>query len=244
MPMRVDVVADAEDDDSGFVGEWLRERYEAELVVRDRDRIRAGDTCEADLVLLLGSERSAHAPEQSLVVAAEADLVRSALDAGVPVIGICYGAQLLAHALGGEVADAAEPEIGRYRLTSYDPDLCPPGPWTQFHSDAFAPPPTSRVLGMSPAGCQGFADTSRAARALGWQFHPEVTPQRFIAWVERLRAYCVRHGHDPDRLVAAAHDDEAALRQRARDLTDAAMSWLRPAPAEPGEPADRGGHDG
>jgi len=247
--MRVDVVADAVDDDSGFVGEWLRDRYRADLVLRDRDRIRAGDSCDADLVVLLGSERSVCAADQAPVVAAEADFVRSALDAGVPVMGICYGGQLLAHALGGSVAAADQPEIGRHLLTSYDSDLCPPGPWTQFHSDAFTPPPGARVLGMSAAGCQGFADTSRAARALGWQFHPEVTPQRFITWVERLRGYCERHGADPDALIAGARDDEAALRRRAHTLTDAAMSWLRagspePAVAKPGELADRGGHDG
>lgn len=226
MSMCVDIVADADDSDPGFVGERLHDKHGADLVYRDRDKIRTGDTPDADLVLLLGSARSAHAPEQSAVVEAEAELVRSALDSGVPVIGICYGAQLLAHALGGKVTASTQPEIGWYRLTSEDPKLCPPGPWTQFHSDAFVSPPLARVLGTSPAGCQGFADDSRVARALGWQFHPEVTPTRFITWVERLRTYCELHGADPDELIAAAREHEKALREAAYALTDAAITWL------------------
>lgn len=227
MFMRVDVIADADDSDPGFVGERIVDKYGADLVLRDRDELQVGDTSDADLVLLLGSARSALAPEQSAVVEAEAELIRSALDSGVPVIGICYGAQLLAHALGGKVTAATKPEIGWYQLASEDPSLCPPGPWTQFHSDAFVPPLLARVLGTSSAGCQGFADDSRVARALGWQFHPEVTPKRFITWVERLRTYCELHGVDPDRLITAAREQEVAMRERAYVLTDAAIAWVQ-----------------
>jgi GMP synthase-like glutamine amidotransferase len=226
MLLRVDIVADADDMDPGFIGERLVDHFAADLQFRDRDNIRRADSTTADLVLLLGSARSAHAAEQSTVVEAESHFVRSALDSMVPVIGICYGAQLLAHALGGTVGPSPYPEIGWYGLTSYDGGLCPAGPWTQFHSDAFMPPPHARVLGTSRAGCQGFADSTRAGRALGWQFHPEVTPTRFITWVERLRAYCTLHGVDPNSLVAAAPEREATLRQAAYDLTDAAMAWL------------------
>ncbi len=227
MHMRVDIVADSQDSDPGFVGERLLDRYGADLRLRDRDQLRAGDTSQADLILLLGSARSAREPEHTAVVHAESELVRSALDSGTPVLGICYGAQLLAHALGGQITVCSQPEIGWYKLTSQDPTLCPPGPWTQFHSDALVAPPLARVLGTSPAGCQAFADESRGARALGWQFHPEVTTKRFSTWVERLHTYCERHGADPDQLIAAAPQHEAALRQAAYALTDAAITWLQ-----------------
>lgn len=227
MRMRVEVVADSQDSDPGFVGERLLDKHGADLRFRDRDHLRTGDTSQADLVLLLGSARSVLAPEHSAIVCAESELVRSALDSGTPVIGICYGAQLLAQALGGEVMACSQPEIGWYRLTSRDPTLCPAGPWTQFHSDAFLAPPLARVLGTSPAGCQGFADETRAARALAWQFHPEVTEKRFRMWVERLRDYCERHGADPDQLIASAPEHETALRRAACGLTDAAITWLQ-----------------
>lgn len=245
MTMRVDVVADADDKDPGLVGERLRDMHRGELLFRDRDELRLGDASDADLLLLLGSARTALAPDQSMIVGAEAELVRSALDSGVPVIGICYGAQLLAHALGGEVVAADHAEIGWYTHSSMDPILCPPGPWTQFHSDAFVPPPLARVLGTSSAGCQGFADDSRTTRALGWQFHPEVTAKRFVTWVERLRTYCEFHGADPDRLIAAAREREVALRESAFALTDAAITWVQTPnrtirSPRPGDPARQG----
>ena len=53
-----------------------------------------------DLVVLLGSEWSVHAPVDPAALDAECELVRSARAAQVPVLGLCYGAQVLAHASG------------------------------------------------------------------------------------------------------------------------------------------------
>jgi GMP synthase-like glutamine amidotransferase len=232
MALLVQVVADAEDSDAGFVGERLTRAHQADLVFLDRGGLPASlgpaAAPEADLLLLLGSARSVWDPAQADVVLAEAALVRSALASDVPVLGICYGAQLLAHALGGAVAEAPRPEIGWFELTSLDPVLCPPGPWTQFHSDAFAVPPGSRLLGTSPSGSQGFAhEPPGGPRALGWQFHPEVTADRFCQWVDRLREYCLRHGADPEQLRSAAAHHEPRLRGAAHALVDSAVAWLR-----------------
>jgi GMP synthase (glutamine-hydrolysing) len=226
MVLRVDVVADAVDGDPGFVGDRLVDKHGAELRFVDRDDIEAQAPTRADLVLLLGSARSAHALAEAVVVESESTFARAALASGVPVLGICYGAQLLAHALGGTVTAAAQAEIGWFSIDSVDPSLCPPGPWTQFHSDAFTAPPTARILGASAAGCQGFTEETRAAPALGWQFHPEVTPKRFVTWIDRLRTYCTLHGADPDALIAAAYDQEERLRAAAYDLTDSAVDFL------------------
>lgn len=222
----VHVIADAEDSDAGFVGERLLGAHEAELVLHDRDRLPPSLPAEDDLVLLLGSARSVCDPAQAHVVAAESALARSSLASHVPVLGICYGGQLLVQALGGRVTAAAQPEIGHFELHSFDPALCPPGPWPQFHSDAFCAPPDSRVLGESAAGCQGFSyEYENGTRALGWQFHPEVTADRFSDWVHRLSDFCRTHGADPDQLVLA-RPEESQLRRAAHDLVDAAVCWL------------------
>lgn len=222
----IHVIADAQDSDAGFVGERLLGAHGAELVLHDRDRLPASLSAEADLVLLLGSARSVCDPAQARVVAAESALVRGALASHMPVLGICYGGQLLAHALGGRVAVAVQPEIGWFTLDSFDRVLCPPGPWTQFHSDAFSAPPGSRVLGESAAGCQGFShENGHGARALGWQFHPEVTSDRFDDWIDRLRGFCRTHGVDPDQ-IRSDRPDEGQLRRAAHDLVDAAVRWL------------------
>ena len=227
MGLRVEVIGDLSDQDTGFVGERLAAEHGAELVMHDRDALGGdADFADTQLLLLLGSIRSAHDPAQRGVVEAESQIVRGRLDAGVPVLGICYGAQLLAHALGGSVHEATHAEIGWYAVESADPDLCPSGPWSQFHSDAFTPPQTARVLGTSSAGCQAFSDDSRKARALAWQFHPEVTASRFITWSRQTRDYCAAHGVDPDVLIEQAPSHEPRLREASFALTDAAVAWL------------------
>lgn len=224
--MRVYVSADADDREPGFVGDRLVENG-AELTYLDRDGLPAYAAMEqSDLLLLLGSARSGCADEQRDVVEAEASLVRDTLDAGTPVMGICYGGQLLAHALGGTIQVAESAEFGWQRIDSIDPHLCPPGPWAQFHSDSFKPASTSRVLGTSAAGCQGYVDESRAARAIGWQFHPEVSGGRFGEWVDELEEYCLAQGGDPAALRRAAAERGDRGRAAAYELTDAAVEWL------------------
>ncbi|MDO9381012.1 MAG: gamma-glutamyl-gamma-aminobutyrate hydrolase family protein [Nocardioidaceae bacterium] len=222
------VVGDVGDDDTGYVGLRLREQHHVVTTRVDRDRLDAWDDRErADLVLLLGSGRSGHADDSAAVVERESRYVRGALASGVPVLGICYGGQLLAHALGGSIGPSPAPEIGLFPLDSLDPVLCPPGPWAQMHSDAFVAPPTSRVLGTSAGGCQGFDDDAHGARALGWQFHPEVTPHEFGTWLDKLGPWARRHGvDDPDALRETmwAHEDD--LRARSAVLVDAAVAHL------------------
>lgn len=224
--VRVLVVGDKGDDDVGFVGARLAE-LGAELAPLDRDMLPGPDAlADADLLYLLGSARSAHNSAQAAVVGAEVRLVRGALARRVPVLGICYGAQLLALTLGAEVAPAAQAEVGWFRLDSRDPVLCPAGPWLQFHSDAFTPPPGVRVLGTSPAGCQGFAYGRDGGRALGWQFHPETTPAELARWLDSARDWVLEHGGDPARIQTHADDHAEATRTAAYDLTDAALRWL------------------
>lgn len=224
--MRVYVTADREDREPGFVGDRLIE-HGADLVYLDRDDLPDhADLDRADLVLLLGSARSAWADDQRSVVAAESALVSAALEAGTPALGICYGGQLLAHALGGSVQRAEIAEFGWHKVESADPVLCPPGPWAQFHGDSLRPAPTSRVLGTSVAGCQAYVDDTRPARVIGWQFHPEVGGARFAEWVDELEEFCRVWGADPEALRREAQRQGDHGRAPAYELTDAALAYL------------------
>ena len=105
-------------------------------------------------------------------------------DTGVPVLGICYGAQLVAQQLGGEVARTGRGEYGRTPLTVKDRsillgDFTPDQDVWMSHFDSIV---------AAPAGFQVTASTAEAAvavledrdrRIYGVQFHPEVahTPQ-------------------------------------------------------------------
>ena len=220
------VVADDAGRDAGFVGEQLQARG-GELTFLERSELPAFSTLkDPAMLLLLGSDLAAHEPQNADLVASESEFARNALDAGVPVIAICYGAQLLARALGGTSFRAPEPELGWRMVDTTDPALCPPGPWPQLHKDVFVAPPTARLLGESPMGQQAFIDESRAARAIAWQFHPEVTADRFIMWVDEDADYYEAAGADTDALRKETREREAANREAAHQLADAALDYL------------------
>jgi GMP synthase-like glutamine amidotransferase len=225
--MRVLVVADRIDHESGFVGERL-EQLGATLTTSYREDFPALDAGDAALVLLLGSHHGVADPGREEAVAVESQLVRDCLARGVPVIGICYGAQLAAHALGGVVTKAENPEIGWYYVESHDPSLCPPGPWAHYHYDRFTVPEGTRELGVSDAGPQGFVleSSSGVARLIAWQFHPEVTPDVLQRWVEETADDLVAIGIDGPAIAAEGFQRERVSRAAAHALVDVALDAM------------------
>jgi GMP synthase (glutamine-hydrolysing) len=134
------------------------------------------------VLVVLGS--AAAADDDSLPwLAPELAYVARAIELGTPVLGICFGAQLLARVLGGTVGRAPRSERGFVRLTSADPGVLADGEWLQFHDDAFTLPPGAHLLAANEIGVQAF----RHGRHLGVQFHPEITPAAFAAWVDAWR---------------------------------------------------------
>jgi GMP synthase (glutamine-hydrolysing) len=150
----------------------------------------------------------------------ELAFVGSAVQRGLPVLGICFGGQLLARHLGGSVRSAVRGERGFIAVDSDDPELVPCGPWMQFHSDSFIPPAGTEIA-RNAAGSQAFV----SGKVLGLQFHPEATVDSLGSWFERwsaegespsgvsgadinrLRSAAARHEHDSvlqcDRLIGA-----------------------------------------
>lgn len=146
-------------------------------------------------------------------VAGEIAMVRRALSAGVGVLGVCFGGQLLARALGGTVARSPLPELGWHEVSSSRADLTPGGPWFQWHFDRLTPPPGAIEIARNDRATQAFV----SGRALGLQFHPEVDAELVERWIdEDGGADLARVGLDADELRAqsAAHLDDAARRLR------------------------------
>ncbi len=129
-------------------------------------------------MLLLGSEWSVYWDTVTSSVEAECALVREAADRGVPILGICFGAQIVSHALGGSVSRAPHPEIGWYDIDSQIPDVLAPGPWLQWHYDVFTVPTDFTCLAESSVGPQAM----RRHRILATQFHPEATETMLARW--------------------------------------------------------------
>jgi len=117
----------------------------------------------------------------------EYELLRGWVDAGTPVLGICLGAQTLAHAAGGRVARAAEPQVGFREVTltvegAHDPVLgVLPARFEALFSNSYAfdVPPGAVEVATSPGRSQGFR---LGERAWGLQFHPEVRRDQVLAW--------------------------------------------------------------
>jgi GMP synthase (glutamine-hydrolysing) len=101
------------------------------------------------------------------------------LDSGLPVLGICYGMQALAHALGGQVAPAQRREYGPAEVETTHPNrLLPPAGqayrvWMS-HGDRIEAPPPGFVPLAKSAGSPVAAMGSLDGRRFGVQFHPEV----------------------------------------------------------------------
>lgn len=218
--MRALVIQHEEDAPGGNVSQWLKARgAEEDVYLISADGRRALDPREYDLVVSLGSECSAY-DDAVPWVPREAALLRDAFDADVPVLGICFGSQLLARALGGRALRAARPEIGWVSIRSDDPLVVGEGPWFQWHHDTFTPPAGATLLAQSPAAPQVYT----IGRSLGVQFHPEVTIPIVEEWVALGADDLVRHGVDPDRLMAETRDRDAENRSRGWRLLDAFLS--------------------
>jgi len=140
----------------------------------------------------------------------ERDCVRAAVEAGTPVLGICFGAQLLAQALGGSVSRLDEPEVGWKVLETSDEDLVNPGPWLLWHEDHVQVPPGAQVLARSDVCLAAFS----AGPHLGVQFHPEVSPELLLAWIEQQRT---SESADPEALqrLATGIEEHAQASSRA-----------------------------
>ena len=181
------------------------------------------DPAGFDLVVLSGSRWSVDAPEVAHWVEPECRFLRACDAAGVAVLGLCFGGQVLAAALGGSVGRAAHPEIGWCAVEPAGPGTpagraaadagVVAGPWLQWHGDAFTVPPGALGLARSTAGPQAF----RHGRHLGLQFHPEADRGVLEAWLVDDLDQLEAAGVDPAALLAAcdAHREGAAARASA-----------------------------
>ena len=134
----------------------------------------------------------------------EIAFARSAMDLGVPALGICFGGQMLAAAVGGSVSRAPAPEIGWSMVDTSIPGLIDAGPWFQWHFDRFTVPAGVPVLARSALADQAF----RVGRTLGLQFHPELTSAVLECWLDNGGA----------GQLAASGVDAGALLQQTRSL--------------------------
>jgi GMP synthase-like glutamine amidotransferase len=222
--VRALVIQQDPSEQAGLVGRALRRRG-FELVPwtvqedagRPDGRTDYPDPVAFDLVLPLGSPWSVYDDAVAHWVDPQLDMLRTATEVGVPVLGICFGSQAIAAALGGTVRRGDRSEVGWQQVESPIPVLA--GSWFQWHHDVFTLPTTAEGLARSPVGPQAF----RAGRSLALQFHPEVDADHLCMWMDSGgRAVVEREGVDVDRLL----DETAARQAEMTGRVDALVEWF------------------
>lgn len=151
----------------------------------------------------------------------EIDWLRDAVDRGMPVLGICFGGQLVARAMGGSVAPAPRAEIGWTSIWSDQPSLVGAGPWFQFHYDRWVVPPGAVEVARTPAASQAFT----IERTLAVQFHPELDAEGLQGWLDWGGAsQVVEAGMDPQVMIGETVATAAIARDRTYALVDAFLT--------------------
>ena len=196
--------------------DWLRERGFSHRTVRTWESGVPDDPHEFGWVAALGASDSATQSEPAWIPD-EIRFLRRAVDADVPVLGICFGGQALSLALGGEISTADPPSWGWLEIDTDEPDLVPQGPWVHFNYESFSVPAGATLLARSPAGPGAF----RVGPHLGIQFHPEVTPSIVERWADSRAAKLAELGIAPEDLRFQSERLAARASREAFELFDA-----------------------
>ncbi|MFL5894427.1 MAG: type 1 glutamine amidotransferase [Thermoleophilaceae bacterium] len=193
---RVVVLHHLDDTFLGYAGEALR----AAGVELDERDLKRGEPLpepgEADAILSLGGDQSVLDIDRYPYLVAEAELLRAEAERGTPILGVCLGGQLLAHALGGSVERMPVrtvdwSEVRRLPEADGDPvfgGLPPVFRALHWNEDCFQVPDGAVEL-LSRAGPGGEA-FRWGGSAWGIQFHPEADAgildgwYRDVAWLE------------------------------------------------------------
>ena len=164
------------------------------------------DLREPDLLIMMGGPMGVSEQDLFPWIGCQMRRLAHRLDAGRPTLGVCFGAQMMAAALGAEVYAGPVKEVGFHPVTVHDHALDGPlrhivdVPILHWHGDTFTLPENVELLASSHVyDHQAFR---RGNNILALQFHAEMGEDpRFDAWIEEW----------PES-VAEAGGDEASLR--------------------------------
>jgi GMP synthase-like glutamine amidotransferase len=207
----------------GLLVEWLEERgipYEVHHSYKDQ---AVPDPSDYAFVVSLGSPYGPNDTHEPSVVD-ELGLVGDAVEKEVPVLGLCFGGEVLSAVLGGRVELAPVPELGWREIETDDPEAIPAGPWLEWHYERFTTPPGAVEVARTADAVQAF----RMGPHLGVQFHPESTVEIVAHWAGMDKKNLDELGVEDGRaLLSVAPAIEEAARESAFRLFDAFLEGVR-----------------
>jgi GMP synthase-like glutamine amidotransferase len=176
----------------GAIAEWVRGSGHALSGTHAYRGDRPPGVEGFDVLVVMGGPMSVNDADQYGWIEPEIRLIREAVEAGKPVLGVCLGAQLLAAAFGAAVRPTGEKEIGWFpvRRVSVGPggdDALAGFPETftplHWHGETFELPDGAERLAETEACSNQAFQLGR--RAVGLQFHLEATPESVRPLVEQ-----------------------------------------------------------
>jgi GMP synthase-like glutamine amidotransferase len=205
------------EDRPGLVGEALEARG-FELDVAMMDATTPTPTLEGyDALVVLGSKCAVYDREvEASWFGRELELLADAVAQGLPILGICFGAQALCRVYGGEVAAAEHGEVGWFDVDVRPGVELSSGPWFEFHFDRCTLPPSAELWATSPRAVQAF----RIGTSVGVQFHPEIDDAQLKEWLAADDDDARELGLDVAALLEQTARETPAARLRAHELVD------------------------
>ncbi len=206
--MRILTLIHGKDAGPGVLGEEIvAAGHEHEIRSYALGNLPAHPVGSYDGALVMGGSMNVHEVDGHPWLHQERHAISDLLDAGVPLLGICLGSQLIAAVSGGTVSRVSQPEIGWYEVetteeAATDPVLGSlPSRFTayQWHSYCSDLPRGAVELATSPVCLQAYR---LGDNAWGTQFHAEVTSQICNGWIES-------YDTDPDAIAVGFDQDEA-----------------------------------
>jgi GMP synthase-like glutamine amidotransferase len=177
----------------GSMEPWLRARANGLTCTPLQRGAQLPAPGDLDWLVVMGGPMGVYDEAEHPWLAAEKRLVRSAVEAGKVVLGVCLGAQLIAASLGAAVRRNPEREIGWFPVeptgaagaSAFAAHFERPLEVFHWHGDTFELPAGAVHLARSEACAnQAFA---LGERVLGLQFHLETTPESARALIEGCR---------------------------------------------------------
>lgn len=219
--MKVHVLQHVPFEGIGSMASWLSARDASITHSRFYESADLPDQAGLDLVIVMGGPMSVNDEAVFPWLVEEKQFLRDAVQRGLPIIGICLGAQLIASALGARVYPNSAREIGWFEIEA-----------TPSASDVFRFPHRTSVFHWHgetfdlPAGATRLAKSAACAnqafqigkRVIGLQFHLEMTPECIDSIIKNCRNELVEEAYvQTEAAIRAASNVECAKNNRLMD---------------------------
>jgi len=215
-PRRLIVIQHEDSAPAGLLEPWALERSIGLDVIRVDRGEPLPDPARIEGGIVLGATPSVFDPSIPWI-AGELRWISAADAAGIPLLGVCFGAQAIAAALGGRVQAAPRPEVAWIDVRA-DNGRVPfaAGPWMAWHRDVIDLPPHARRLAYNDVGVQAY----ELGPHLAVQFHPEATAEIVGDWAAEAPDTLRALGVDGEALAAESRRHAAVARDNAFALFD------------------------